>query len=60
MSYPTSRRHPRTMLEAWQIDGANAIEHYRADRAADLVIDLVVAVIIGVPLAIWLVHYLGR
>ena len=28
MSYPTSRRYPRTTKEAWPQDGADAIEIY--------------------------------
>ena len=27
--YPTSRRHPRSMAEAWPREHADPIEHYR-------------------------------
>jgi len=37
MSTPTTRRHPRTMAEAWPREHANPITHYRRHAVTDFV-----------------------
>ena len=55
MSYPTSRRYPRTLSQAWPRDYANPIErHPAAGRFAAWAIVLVGFAAFGVVLACWL------
>jgi len=56
MSYPTSRRHPRSLAEAFPQDAAEAIHGYRVPRV-ELALGVVLAVVIGVLLAAALVHW---
>jgi hypothetical protein len=37
MSTPTTRRHPRTLAEAWPREHANPISHYRRHGGGDLI-----------------------
>ena len=50
--WPTTRRHPRSMREAWQGDYADAIEHYRRVTPG---LDVVTAVVLGVLIALTIV-----
>jgi hypothetical protein len=49
MSYPTSRRYPRSLAEAWPREHANPIEFYRGPQ---IVRGWVLATAIGVALAV--------
>ena len=54
--WPTTRRHPRSLIEAFQVDGASAIEHFRRPRfdvldAADAAIYILAAIGLGLILA---------
>lgn len=54
MSYPTSRKFPRSMAEAFPKDYAAAIEHHRAHRVGTWAHALVVlagCVFIGILIA---------
>jgi hypothetical protein len=50
MTCPTTRRHPRSLAEAFPDARACAVEHYRAPRA-DRWAGFALAVAIGVALA---------
>jgi hypothetical protein len=49
MSWPTTRRYPRSMAEAWQQDGAEAITHYRRPPMTGL--DCLLGIVVGVVVA---------
>ena len=54
--WPTTRRHPRSLMEAFQVDHTNAIEHYRRPTldildAADFVIDDLFIAVLGLIFA---------
>ena len=49
MSYPTTRRHPRSLAEAWPREHANPIEFHRGPQ---IVRGWVLATAIGVALAV--------
>ena len=55
---PTTKRHPRTTLQAFGVDATSAypITHYKR-RIADVVADVVLAGLIGGALAAMLVHW---
>lgn len=51
---PTTRRHPRSMQEAWPEDYADAIEHCPPSLRWEAIASVLLAVVIGVGLAAWL------
>ena len=56
--YPTTRRHPRTLAEAWPHEHASAIEVYTTRvRMWETVAGVLLAVAIGVGLAAALVAW---
>ena len=61
MSWPTTRRHPRTLAEAFPDERARCTEGnpHRVTRA-ERVGDTLLAVVIGIVLALVLVHYLSK
>ena len=60
MSYPTTRRHPRNLAEAFPQDYADAIHVYRNSvPSVQRALGVVLAVVIGVLLAVALVHWLA-
>ena len=57
--YPTTRRHPRSMAEAFPKDHAAAIHHYRNSvPRVDKALGVLLAIVIGVFGALALVHAL--
>ena len=55
--YPTSRRHPRSLAEAFPREHADAIEHCPAPLRWEAIASVLLAVAIGVGLAAWLFVY---
>lgn len=55
--HPTTRRHPRTLAEAWPREHAAPIEHYRARPRLERVAGALLAVAIGLGLAASLVQW---
>ena len=59
MSTPTTRRHPRTMHEAFNdADRARSVEIYR--RPMSGIADVIAAVVFGVLIGVGLVHLVAR
>ena len=59
MSYPTTRRHPRTLAEAFPRDHAVAITHHSGQRRiVDVLLDCAAAFGIGAALAIVVIRHL--
>ena len=55
--YPTSRRYPRSLAQAWPREHANPIEvHRRPNR----LLGVLMATAIGIALALTLVHHLSQ
>jgi len=53
--WPTTRRYPRTLAEAWPREYASPIEHYTSSaRMWETVAGIALAVVIGVGLAWWM------
>jgi hypothetical protein len=57
--YPTTRRYPRSLAQAWPREHANPITHYRTNRTHPAY-SAMLAVAIGVVLALLLVHHLAK
>jgi F0F1-type ATP synthase assembly protein I len=59
MSTPTTRRHPRTMHEAFNdADRARSVEIYR--RPMSGIADVIAAVVFGVLIGVGLIHLVAR
>ncbi len=59
MSWPTSRRHPRSMAEAFPADYADPIEHHKAVLWHGRVVDRILITAAAV-LAVWaLIAFIG-
>ena len=56
-SYPTSRRHPRSLAQAWPREHANPIEIYRRPNR---IAGALLAVAIGIFAALLLAHQLSK
>ena len=54
--WPTTRRHPRSLAEAFPAEHAAAIERYRGPVPAQRLLGVLLAVVIGCLLAMALVH----
>lgn len=55
--YPSVRRYPRTLAEAWPRDHARAIEHYPAVPRWERLAGVLLAVATGIALAAALVAW---
>lgn len=59
MSWPTTRRHPRTMAEAFPRDHACAVTRYAGSRRiVDALLDWAAAIGAGSAAAIFIVRHL--
>jgi hypothetical protein len=54
--WPTTRRHPRSLAEAFPAEHAAAIERYRGPVPAQRILGVLLAVVIGCLGAMALVH----
>lgn len=54
--HPTTRRHPRSLAEAFPREHAAAIERYRGPVPAQRILGVLLAVVIGCLGAMALVH----
>jgi hypothetical protein len=57
VSWPTTRRHPRSLAEAFPDERACAIEHHRALPVLDWVLGVLLAVAVAIGLGIALVDF---
>lgn len=55
--WPTVRRYPRTLAEAWPCERANAIEYYPSAARWERPAGVLLAIVIGIALAAALIHW---